>query len=71
MCIGRKTPKAPTPAAPLPEAAVAPEPPKPGEAPGQAKRADKKRKAGSGTLLTGPRGLTDKATTESNTLLGG
>ena len=67
MCLS-SSPKAPTPAPALPEAAVAPAA---ADAPNAAKRSAKKRKAGSGTVLTGARGLTDEASTAQNTVLGG
>ncbi len=73
MCIG-STPKAPTPAAALPDAAVAPTAPSGGA--GGSGAADRRRRAAAGgtgttsTILTGPRGVQDSAATASKTLLG-
>lgn len=74
MCIG-STPKAPPAAAVLPEAAQAPVAPSGAEAGGAAARDRRRRAAAAGegsasTILTGPRGVQDGATTAGKTLLG-
>lgn len=70
MCIA-STPKAPEPAAVLPEAPTAPEAPV-----SATSTADRRRRAaargrgGSGTILTSSRGVTQEGATTGKTLLG-